>query len=252
MLQISAAPSCSAAMRTSSGDADHQPGAQARDPRRRELRMPQHRAGDARQRVGGGAAVPLDQPDPFAGIEPPLQHQRRAVRQGRGQGVAGAVSPEQRRRQQHAVLRPETHSLADVEPVLDDGVVLEPHRFRSRARPRGVEDQRVVGRARPVAGRKRAERRRRRGNRHRRSSPAGSRRRASRQGEGADNPARFRRWDRRNPGRRRRSIAISAADFGIGEQIGEFGRFRPGAERHRNGPERRRAESRIRAIRAGC
>ena len=121
--------------------------------------------------------------------------------------------------------------------------MLQPHRFRPRARPRGVEDQRVVGRAGAVA-RERAARaaRRRRGIRHRRSSPAGCRRQASRQGAG-----RAIRRDFGDCGEKswppKRSIAISAETSRIGEQIGQLGRFRPGAERHRHGAERGGAET---------
>ena len=126
------------------GRADHQPGAQAFDALATEFGMPQPRAGHARQGVDGGATAALDQPEPFAGFEAVLQHQRCAMRQGRRQCVGRAVGPEERRRQQHAIIGAEVHALADVETVFDDGAVPQPHRLRPRARPRGVEDQRVI------------------------------------------------------------------------------------------------------------
>src|SRR5438132_535265 len=44
-------------------------------------------------------------------------------------------------------------ALADVEAVLDDREVLQPHRFRPGARSRRVEDQRIVARAGAIAAR---------------------------------------------------------------------------------------------------
>ena len=111
------------------------------------------RAGDRRQRVERGAAVPLDQVDRLAWLEPALQDQRRTVRQRGRHRVRAAIGPEQRRRQQNAVIRPIALALADVEAVLDDAAMRQRHRFRPAAGAGRVDDDGVIRRTRSDAGR---------------------------------------------------------------------------------------------------
>ncbi len=66
------------------------------------------------------------------------------MRQGRGQRVRRPVGPEQRDRDEHAIVGAEVHPLADVEAVLDQRAVLQRHRLRARAGARRVEHERVV------------------------------------------------------------------------------------------------------------
>ncbi len=224
--------------------ADHQPGAEARHPLAAKFGMPQDGAGDARQRIDGGDPVALDEADPLARLEARLQDQRGAVRQGRRQRVARAIGPEQGRRQQHPVVRREAHPLADVEAVLDDREMLQAHRLGARARPRGVEDKRVVAGAGAGARRERAARRG--GAQRVVGDPAGPQIAAEHHDEAQ--PAAIRHQGGERGGKILAGEAIDRdhrLDLRVGQQKRQFVRLRPGAERYRHGAQRRNPEARF-------
>ncbi len=135
--------------------ADGEPGTQGACAVRREARVRQQGVGHRRQRVDGRASVSFDEVERLARLEAALQHESCTVSECRRQCVDAAVRPEQRRRNQHAVARTQTLTLADVEAVLDDGEVVQRHGLRPAARARGVKDQGGIGGTGALAGSKR-------------------------------------------------------------------------------------------------